>query len=123
MPIQVFSRLSVVREISYELPDECDVLADRAREMSDFDHAAAFAAQADPDVVVNRLLAPTRKRLRYRDWFNTRAIPLPGGPKRTADLVAVLDDPDAPGRPALLIQEFQSRHDPDKLDTTLVEVA
>src|SRR6185437_11557570 len=91
--------------------------------MNDFDHAAAFAAQADPSVVIGRLLAPTRKRLRFRDWFNTRPIPLPGGPKRTADLVALLDDPDASARPALLILELQSLHDPEKLDTTLLEAA
>jgi hypothetical protein len=91
--------------------------------MSDFDHAAAFAAQADPAVVVGRLLAATGVRLRYRDWFITRAIPLPGGPRRTPDLVAILDDPDKPARAALLILEIQSSHDPEKLDTTLVEVA
>jgi hypothetical protein len=91
--------------------------------MSDFDHAAGFAAQADPGVVIGRLLAPTGERLRYRDWFSSRAIPLPGGPKRTADLVAILDDPDAPARPALLIFEFQSSHDPEKLGSTLVEAA
>jgi hypothetical protein len=91
--------------------------------MSDFDHAAGFAAQADPDVVIGRLLAPTGERLRYRDWYKNRAIPLPGGPKRTPDLVAILADPDAPDRPALLIHEFQSSHDPEKLDTTLVEAA
>jgi hypothetical protein len=91
--------------------------------MSDFDHAAAFATQADPGVVVGRLLAATGARLRYRDWFTSRAIPLPGGPKRTADLVAILADPDVPAQLALLIFEFQSAHDPEKLDTTLVEAA
>jgi hypothetical protein len=91
--------------------------------VNDFDHAAAFATQTDPDVVVGRLVAPTRQRLHYMDWFTTRAIPLPGGPKSTADLVAILDDPDAPAKPALLIFEFQSSHDPKKLNTTLVETA
>jgi hypothetical protein len=91
--------------------------------MSDFDHAAAFAAQADPAVVIGRLLAATGKRFGYRDWYTNRAIPLPGGPKRTADLVAILNDLDAPARPALLIFEFQSSHDPTKLNTTLVEAA
>jgi hypothetical protein len=91
--------------------------------MSDFDHAAAFATQADPAAVVGRLLAVTGERLHYRDWFITRAIPLPGGPKRTPDLVAILDHPDKPARAALLILELQSSHDPEKLDTTLVEVA
>jgi hypothetical protein len=88
--------------------------------MSDFDHAAGFAAQTEPGVVIGRLLAPTGEALRFRDWFSTRAIPLPGGPQRTPDLVAVLDPPDGP---SLLIFEFQSSHDEEKLDTTLVEAA
>ena len=43
----------------------------------------------------------------------------PAGPTRTADLVATLDDPSGP--PVLLVFEFQSQHDPDKLDVTLEE--
>jgi hypothetical protein len=91
--------------------------------MSDFDHAAVFAAQTEPGVVIGRLLAPTKERLLFRDWFITRAIPLPGGPKRTPDLVAILDAPEAPTEVTLLVFEFQSSHDPEKLDTTLLEVA
>jgi hypothetical protein len=90
--------------------------------MSDFDHAAAFATQAEPDVVVGRLLAG-REALRFRDWYSTRAIPMPGGPKRTPDLVAILGPPGAPDRPSLMIFEFQSEHDEQKLDTTFLEVA
>jgi hypothetical protein len=59
--------------------------------------------------------------LPFREWLDTRAIPLPGGPDRTADLVAALDDP--AGQPVLLVFEFQSRHDPNKLDVTLEEAA
>lgn len=47
-------------------------------------------------------------------------LPLPGGPDRTADLVAALD---GAGGPTLLVLEFQSEHDPDKLDVTLEEAA
>ncbi len=87
--------------------------------MGAFDQAARFAAQADPITVVGRTLAPTGLVLPFREWLDTRTIPLPGGPDRTADLVAALDDP--AGQPVLLILEFQSQHDPDKLDLTLEE--
>jgi hypothetical protein len=87
--------------------------------MGAFDQAARFAAQANPDAVVRRVLAPTGTFLPFREWLETRTIPLPGGPNRTADLVAALDEPT--GQPALLVLEFQSRHDPDKLDVTLEE--
>ena len=87
--------------------------------MGAFDQAARFAAQADPDATVRRALASTGVALLFREWLDTRTIPLPGGPNRTADLVAALDDP--AGQPALVVFEFQSRHDPDKLDVTLEE--
>jgi hypothetical protein len=91
--------------------------------MGAFDQAARFAAQADPEAVLRRVLAPTGVALRFRDWLDTRTLPLPGGPDRIADLVAALDDPAAPDRPALLVLEFQAQHDPDKLDVTLEEAA
>jgi len=87
--------------------------------MGAFDQAARFATQADPDATMRRVLAPTGVALLFREWLDTRTIPLPGGPNRTADLVAALDDP--AGQPALVVFEFQSRHDPDKLDVTLEE--
>lgn len=87
--------------------------------MGVFDQAARFAAQADAETVVRRVLQPSGVSLPFREWLDTRTIPLPGGPDRTADLVAALDDPT--GQPVLLVFEFQSRHDPDKLDVTLEE--
>jgi hypothetical protein len=45
---------------------------------------------------------------------------LPGGSERIANLVAALQDP--AGEQALLVFEFQSEHDPNKLDVTLEEV-
>ena len=57
----------------------------------------------------------------FREWQDTRTIPLPGGPDRTADLVAALDD--SAGQAVLLVFEFQSQHDPDKLDVTLEEAS
>ncbi len=88
--------------------------------MATFDQAARFAAEAGPEAVVRRLLEPTGSSLVFREWLGTRTIPLPGGSDRTADLVAALDDPIA-SSPSLLIFEFQSEHDPDKLDVTLEE--
>jgi hypothetical protein len=89
--------------------------------MGVYDQAARFATQAAPDAVVRRVLAPTGAALPFQQWLDTRTLPLPGGPDRTADLVAALDDP--AGAPALLVFEFQSQHDPDKLDGTLEEAA
>jgi hypothetical protein len=87
--------------------------------MGAFDQAARYAAQADPEAVVRRVLSPTGVALRFREWLDTRTIPLPGGPDRIANLVAALDDP--AGQGWLLILEFQSEHDPDKMDVTLEE--
>jgi hypothetical protein len=87
--------------------------------MGVYDQAARFAAQAEPGAVVRRVLAPTGAALPFREWLDTRTIPLPGGPERIADLVAALDDP--AGAPALLVFEFQAQHDPAKLDVTLEE--
>ena len=63
--------------------------------MGVFDQAARFAAQADPEVVPRRLLASSGLMLSFREWLDTRTLPLPGGTDRTADLVAGLIDPNA----------------------------
>ncbi len=89
--------------------------------MGAFDQAARFASQAAPDPVVRRVLAPSGLSLPFREWLDTRTIPLPGGPDRTADLVALLEG--VGGEPTLLLLELQSQHDPDKLDGTLEEAA
>jgi hypothetical protein len=91
--------------------------------MGVFDQAARFAAQADPEAVVRRVLAATKTPLRFTEWADTRTLPRPGGTERTADLVAVLADAAVAGSPWLLVLEFQARHDPDKLDVILEEVA
>jgi hypothetical protein len=91
--------------------------------MGVFDQAARFAARSDPEAVSRRLLAATKAPLQFQEWADTRTLPRPGGTDRTADLVAILADADAPERPWLIVLEFQTRHDPDKLDVTLEEVA
>ncbi len=91
--------------------------------MGAFDQAARYAAQAVPDVVIRRLLAGSGTTLLFRDWYDTRSLPLPRGPDRTADLVAQLDNPTAPEQPWLLIIEFQAQVELDKLDVTLEETA
>jgi hypothetical protein len=91
--------------------------------MGVFDQAARFAAQADPAAVMRRVLAATKAPLRFKEWADTRTLPRPGGTERTADLVAILEDAAAVENPWLLVLEFQARHDPDKLDVTLEEVA
>jgi hypothetical protein len=89
--------------------------------MGVYDQAARFAAQAEPGAVVRRVLVPSGAAPSFREWLDTRTLPLPGGAERIADLVAALDDP--AGAPALLVFEFQAQHDPDKLDVTLEEAA
>ena len=91
--------------------------------MGVFDQAARFAAQADAGVVPARLLAGSGLALTFREWLDTRTIPLPGGPDRTADLVAALDTGATNDAPWLLVLEFQAQPDADKLDVTLEEVA
>jgi len=91
--------------------------------MGVFDQAARFAEKADPGVVPERLLRSSGLVLSFHDWFDTRPFPLPGGPDRIADLVAVLDDPAALDKPWLMVLEFQAQVDEDKLEVTLEEVA
>src|SRR3989442_167758 len=91
--------------------------------MGVFDQAARFAARANRETVPRRLLAGQGLALRFRDWLDTRTLPLPGGPERIADLIAGLDDPEAEDKPWLMVLEFQAQVDADKLDVTLEEVA
>ena len=90
--------------------------------MGVFDQAARFAAQAHPEVIPCGRLEKAGLSLRFREWIDTRSLPLPGGPDRTADLVAALDDPVAE-QPWIIIVEFQAQVDETKLDVTLEEVA
>jgi hypothetical protein len=91
--------------------------------MGDFDQAARYAARAEPDVVLARLLRESGLAVTFREWLDTRTVPLPGGSDRTADLVAAADDPTAAERPWLFVLEFQAQVDADKLDVTREEVA
>src|SRR6185437_13164258 len=89
--------------------------------MGVLDQASRYAAQADPDAVVGRLLRGGSISLRFRAWVDTRTTPRPGHRDRTADRVAELVRDAIPDQLWLLIFEFQSQHDPDKLDVTLSE--
>ncbi len=89
--------------------------------MGVFDQAARYATEEEPEAVVNRLFRGAAVRPRFHEWRDTRTTPRPGDPDRTADRVAALVDDNSPHPPWLLLAEFQSRHDPDKLDVTLVE--
>jgi hypothetical protein len=91
--------------------------------MGAFDQAARYAAQTVPEVVTQRLLLGCGTSLVFREWYDTRAMPLPRGPDRTADLVAQLDNLTIPEQPWLLIIEFQAQVELDKLDVTLEETA
>jgi hypothetical protein len=88
-----------------------------------FDQAARFATLEDAEPVVARLFRGEPVRLRFREWLESRTTPPPGDSERIADKVAALEDERAPQRPWLMVFEFQSRHDEDKLDVTLAEAA
>ena len=85
--------------------------------MNDFDQAARFVAEMDPQGTVDRLLDGTGLRLRFRRWFPTATIPRLRSPEREADNVAELDDP------WLLAIELQSRPQEEKLVVLLEEAA
>jgi hypothetical protein len=79
-----------------------------------FDQSARYAAVAEPGFVLQRLRPLLDLTLAFRGWFNTRSVPLPGGPDRDADLVAIADDDADADRAWLLIHEFQAQADADK---------
>ncbi len=91
--------------------------------MGVLDQAARYAAQADPEIVVRRVLREVHASLQFRAWVDTRTTPRPGQPDRTADRIAELVENNNPQQPWLLLFEFQAQHDPDKLEVTLVEAA
>jgi len=65
--------------------------------------------------VMQRLLRSTMSNLVFVDWFDTRSVPKPGSPERIADLIAILDNPQRPNARWLLVFEFQSKPDRDKI--------
>src|SRR4051812_6918097 len=91
--------------------------------MGVLDQAARYAAYADPEAVVTRVLRRVSATLRFRAWVDPRTTPQPGLSDRTADRVAELIRDNEPQSPWLLVFEFQAQHDPDKLDVTLAEAA
>ena len=91
--------------------------------MGVYDQAARWAANTDAQPVTAGLQRQQPTRLRFVELGESRTTPRPGGLDRTADRVFVLSDEAAPQQPWLLAAEFQTRHDEDKLDSTLVEVA
>lgn len=91
--------------------------------MGVYDQTARSAVLLDPDALLRRLLTPAGLPFAFREWVETRTTPPPGDRDLTADRVAALTDPAAPDRPWLLLLEFQSQHDPEKLDVSLAEAA
>ncbi len=91
--------------------------------MGVYDQAARYAAQAEPEAVIARLLRDTGEPLSFGRDFDTRTVPLPGGPDRTGDLAVILTGPVEVAESVLLMIEFQARHDEDKLDATFLAAA
>jgi hypothetical protein len=90
--------------------------------MGVYDQSARWAAEQEPEALTRRLLRDTGLPLRFHQYLNARTTPEPGEAERTADQVAALQDVQG-GDPWLLLHEFQSAHDPEKLDITLQEAA
>ncbi len=88
-----------------------------------FDQAARLATTAGPGFVLARLRPLTGLALVFRRWFNVKGVPLPGGPDREADLVAVADEGDSNESAWLLIFEVQSQHDEEKPAVLLLEAS
>lgn len=82
--------------------------------MGVYDQSARYAATAEPGFLLLRLRPLLGLTLAFRRWFDTRTVPLPGGPDRQADLVAVADQSETEKPAWLLVFEFQAQHDPDK---------
>ena len=89
--------------------------------MNDFDQAARFVAEMDPQGTLDRLLDGSGLRLRFCRWFPTNTVPRLQSPEREADNVAECDDLDVPSRRWLVVIEWQSRPDKAKLRTLLEE--
>ncbi len=89
--------------------------------MNDFDQAARFVAEMDPQGTLDRVLAATRLRLRFRRWFPAHTIPRLKSPEREADSVAECDDIDKAERRWLVVIEWQSHPEKAKLRTLLEE--
>src|SRR5262245_619691 len=84
-----------------------------------YDQAGRIPASTLPCFVLARLRPLTVLALTFRRWLPTKWLPLPGGPDREPDLVAVADDQE--GRAWLLIFEAQSRHDEEKAEVAQLE--
>ena len=86
-----------------------------------YDQSARYAATAEPGFVLVRLRPILGLTLTFRCWFDTKAVPLPGGSGRQPDLVAIADEVDAERLAWLLIFEVQSQHDPNKRKVVQLE--
>lgn len=92
--------------------------------MSTYDRGARYACRVQPGVVARRLWRDVREPFALADLHESKTNPLPGQRERIADMVSRMDNLQVPpGPPALTVLEFQSKHDKDKLSTTLVSVA
>jgi hypothetical protein len=91
--------------------------------MGQFDLAARSAIDLVASYFLGRVLVLAGLALHYRRWFDPRSIPLPGGPERIADLVAIADGPARPESPWLLVHEIQTRDDEHKPKVLLAETA
>ena len=91
--------------------------------MGAYDQASRRATQEEPLAVCARLGELAKMRWRFVSWAETQTAPAPEGRDQTADRLAMLEDLGVPGRLWLGVMEFQSRHEPDKLDDLFAEAA
>lgn len=83
--------------------------------MGMFDETARHAAKHDPGPFNAWVLShePPPPPLAFERWDDARRLPLPGGPDRTDDLVAILRRTDTPDAPSVSqIVEVQTKPEP-----------
>ncbi len=76
--------------------------------MGMFDQAARFAVKIDAAGFFRWLLGGSATPLVFRDWLDTRRVPVPGRADLTGDVIAEFDDRERPGESFALIVELQT---------------
>ena len=78
-----------------------------------YDKASRHAAKLDPPAFFAWLLGLPIGAFAFRDWLDTRGVPLPGGFELINDTVARLDNTAEHGVPWAVAVEFQTQPDAD----------
>jgi hypothetical protein len=77
-----------------------------------FDKASRYAVKIDPPAFFAWVTGLSADRLEFRDWLDTRAVPLPHEPDQIGDTVGRIETPTGTEPPWAVAVEFQSEPDP-----------